>query len=349
MKLNWIFLFIIVIVCAGWGFNQKKANGYRQVKCSYIRSYNQIQILAGGKHFTTLIYNTTFHLPRNTVLTRPILYPVYSPSQIRMQRQFSLKMVKGESRDEPHQVGIFFGYGSNNEVNGNSFWAYHPEGDQTRVEQEAVTELKEKHGDVIVGTRNHWIGSNGSLVLIEDRTMKFSANKSQRAIDFTFDLKAPDQKVVFKDTKEGMFAIRVADWLAESSHGKPNPPLLEKHTGKYLNSEGDTTSQNVWGKRAKWVRLEGHHKGKTVGIIIMNHPSSVNYPTFWHARDYGLFAADPLGQSVFQKAQGVVPQLLNYTIPAGDSALFKFKMIIYEGHRTAAQINKDFQEYRSSK
>ena len=165
--------------------------------------------------------------------------------------------------------------------------------------------------------------------------MVFSGSETENVIDFTFSLKAVGEDVVFKDTKEGMFGIRVADWLSE-----------EKGTGMYLNSFGDTTEANVWGKSAKWVRLEGSKDAKKIGIVIMNHPVSVNYPTYWHARGYGLFAANPLGQSVYQEGRDVEnPESLNFVIPAGEAAIFKFKMIIYEGELSMEQIEAAFETY----
>ncbi len=288
---------------------------------------NQIHILADGEHFTSYISDPG--------LLKPVLYPVYSPSGIRVQRQYPLQTVEGESHDHPHHVGLFFTYGSDNEVNGNSYWNRHEP--PPRIRHMRVTQEEAGMGKATLGILADWVGGDDDVLLQEDRTMVFTGSESERAIDFTFNMKAQDEDVNFEDTKEGMFAIRVADWLSEE-HG----------TGMYLNSEGDTTSPNVWGKRAKWVRLEGEHEGTTVGIAILNHPSSVNYPTFWHARGYGLFSANPLGQSVFQETRGVEnPQPLNYTIAAGDSAQFKFKMIIYEGHRTGDQIEDAFQDYSS--
>lgn len=293
-----------------------------------IESYNQLHILADGEHFTSYLYDT--------LLKKPVFYPVFSPSGIRMQRQYPLKKVEGENHDHPHHVGLFFTYGSDGEVNGNSFWALQK--GKTRILHKGVTKKEVKPGMATLGTRADWIGQEGNVELVEERTMIFTGNDTERAIDFTFNLKAKDNDVLFGDTKEGMFAIRVSTWLNE-----------EKGNGTYLSSEGDTTSGNVWGKRAKWVRLEGTHNGKKTGIVIMNHPSSVNYPTYWHARGYGLFSANPLGQSVFQKTRGEEnPEPFNYTIDAGKSGLFKFKMIIYEGHRTADQIEEAFRKYSSN-
>ncbi len=328
MKNRTFFLFLLLAFslflwkCAPENQDTRQETGFQ-----ILESYQQVHILAGEKHFATYLYDTA--------LKKPVLWPVYSPSGIRVQRKYPLETVEGENHDHPHHVGVFFTYGSDEEVNGNSFWA--AQQGATRIKHTEITRLEASPGQATLGVRAHWTGKDGEPVLEEDRIMVFTAKDSERAIDFTFNMEALDEEVVFKDTKEGMFAIRVANWLTETDGN-----------AMYLNSGGDTTEANVWGKRAEWMRLEGTYEGKEVGIIIMNHPSSVNFPTFWHARGYGLFAANPLGQSVFQGTRGEEdPEPLNYTIPAGERALFRFKLIIYEGHRTAEEIQAWFEEYSS--
>ena len=132
-----------------------------------------------------------------------------------------------------------------------------------------------------------------------------------------------------------MFAIRLADWLREQGG-----------TGEYLNSESHKNEPNIWGRRAKWVRLEGQKDGNTIGVAIFHHPDSVNYPTFWMARGYGLFSANPLGQYEFETTTKVEnPKAFNLTLQPGESALFKFKLIVYDGHKTAQELEKEFQNY----
>ena len=102
----------------------------------------------------------------------------------------------------------------------------------------------------------------------------------------------------------------------------------------------------MWGKRARWVRLQGEKDGKTIGIAVFNHPMSVNYPTYWHARGYGLFAANPLGQLAFQKAHKLEnPRAFNLTLKPGESTFFKFRMVIYEGARTNEQLEQQFEHF----
>ncbi|EPR66949.1 hypothetical protein ADICYQ_4025 [Cyclobacterium qasimii M12-11B] len=187
-------------------------------------------------------------------------------------------------------------------------------------------------------TLSHWIGKDHKALLSETRKMEFSFIKDRYIFDFDIVLKALNLPVTFEDTKEGMFAVRVADWLAEKS----NQSEIQ-NTGEYLNAEGDRTEKNIWGKRSSWVRLEGENDGKRIGIAIYHHPESTNYPTFWHARGYGCFAANPIGQFDFQKGRHIEqPEKRTLTLQPGEEAKFKFRVTIYEGDRTFENFNKEF-------
>ena len=284
----------------------------------FVQDTNKIDILVGGNLFTTYRYGSE--------LTKPILYPVKSPSGIVLTRGFPFEKIPGESNDHPHHTGIFFTY---DKVNHDGFWNNTTSPPQIKH----IKTTKMENGQL--STISHWVGKSGKQLLEEKRDMVFSAEANQYAIDFNIALTAQDEKIVFGDTKEGMFAIRVADWLRE-----------DKGTGKYLDSDGNIGEPNIWGKKATWVRLEGQKDGKTIGIAIFNHPASANYPTYWMARGYGLFSANPLGQLDFLKGTNVEnPQPLNFTLYPGQSALFKFRMIIYEGQKSAEQLEREFQSF----
>jgi hypothetical protein len=204
----------------------------------------------------------------------------------------------------------------------------------------------------------HWIDNNGSIALEEKRNMIFLVTEyeNEYAIDFSIDLTAKDAKVVFDDIEEGMFAIRVSDYLRQGrtklslESGQPLPKESIAGTGFYFSSNGDETAKNIWGKRARWVALQGIRQKKVVGVAILNHPVSINYPTWWHVRDYGLFSANPLGQGDFQRQRPrqyrknkVIP--LRLTLEPGETVHFRFLVIIYEGIRTKEQIEKRFTEF----
>jgi hypothetical protein len=204
----------------------------------------------------------------------------------------------------------------------------------------------------------HWIDNKGRVVLEEKRSMIFLAaeHENEYAIDFSMDLTAKDTKVVFDDTEEGMFAIRVSDYLRQGraelnpKSGQPLPKESIAGTGRYFSSNGDETAKNIWGKRARWVALQGIRQEKVVGVAILNHPSSINYPTYWHVRDYGLFSANPLGQGDFQRQRPrqyrknkVIP--LRLTLEPGETAHFRFLVIIYEGIKMKEQIEERFRKF----
>ena len=289
---------------------------------TFVQKENQIDVMFNGQHVTTYLFAPN--------LTKPILYPVRSPSGVVMTRSYPFLEVEGENTDHPHHTGLFFTY---DEVNEDGFWNNTTSPPQIRHVK--VAQIIDGGGEGTLSVVLHWIGKSGKTLLEENRTMVFYPGKDQYAIDFTITLTAKDTTVVFHDTKEGMFAIRVAHWLKEDGG-----------TGRYLSSNGDETEKHIWGRRAQWVRLEGEKEGHRMGIAILNHPQSTNYPIFWHARGYGLFAANPLGQFVFQKSHQVEnPREFKLTLHPGESVVFGFRMIIYEGERTKQQLDNEFEFY----
>jgi hypothetical protein len=150
-----------------------------------------------------------------------------------------------------------------------------------------------------------------------------------------------------------MFGIRVARQLELPSKenvtltdAKGNPTTVKAMpntgvTGNYLSSEG-VTGDAVWGTRAKWMDLNGNIGDEKISLVIFDHPKNQNYPTFWHARGYGLFAANPLGVKDFTKGK----EELNLSLPAGKSLTFRFRLIVNSGsYLTTAEINALADEF----
>jgi len=312
-------------------------------KVELVKGKNKIDVMVGGKHFTSYIYGTEH--------TKPMLVPLLTPSGIEVTRRNPLVQLKGGSDDHQHHVGIFFAVDN---VNGTKFW--NNAAPPPQIKHINTTEVAGGAGKAKLSTEMHWIDSGGNILLEENRTMVFLAgeNEDEYAIDFSIDLTAKQTEVVFEDIEEGVFAIRVADCLREGNSNlilKPGRPLPKESisgTGRYFSSNGDETAKNIWGKRARWVALQGIRKGKVVGVAILNHPASINYPTYWHVRKYGLFSANPLGQGDFQrqsKYKKNLVQPLRLTLKQGQTVHFRFLVIVYEGIRTAGQVEKRFREF----
>lgn len=320
---------IYQILIVSFGIIQFGCNNGNKVQ--FVEKENQIDVVIGDKLITSYLIGND--------LLKPCLYPVISPSGATVTRAFPFEKIDGESSDHPHHTGVYFTYGSKGEVNGDSFWNIHPVPPQ--IKHIKIVKKEEEKNEGEITTISHWMNHNNKPILEEKRTMEIEVAENEYRFDFTFELTAIDTAVTFEDTKEGMFAIRVADWLTENGKG-----TLYKSTGNFLNAEGETMEKGVWGKRSAWVRLEGEKDGKKTGIAIYHHPKSVNFPTYWHARGYGCFAANPIGQYDYQKGRGIEnPEKRTLSIEKGKTALFKFRMTIYEGSRTKQDFDKEFKQY----
>jgi hypothetical protein len=109
-----------------------------------------------------------------------------------------------------------------------------------------------------------------------------------------------------------------------------------------INSQGGEGEKQIWGKPADWVDYSGTISGQKVGIAVFDSPRSFRHPTTWHARGYGLFAANPFGLREFTRD----PQKdASWTIPAGKSLIFRYRVLIHEGEFGPEQISAAYRQY----
>jgi len=305
-------------------------------KVEFVDGKNRIDVRIGGKLFTSYLHTPDPSRPMaapGIIQAKPVLHPVLSPSGVVLTRGYPFENVAGEAKDHPHHQGIFFTMDDAGSLE-NKFWG-NSQDPLPAIRHVKVLQLKGGDGKGTIATVSNWIDKGGKTILEENREMVFLVlDKDAYAIDFTFYLKAVNGDVPFTDTKEGMFCTRVAQWLTEEA------------TGRYLNSNGEQLEKGVWGKRANWVRLQGEKDGKSHGIAILSHPKGVNSPTYWHARGYGCFSVNPLGQLDFQKTLKVPdPKPFNLRIKAGDRALFKYRMILYDGEMNQEKLEAAYQAF----
>jgi Methane oxygenase PmoA len=279
---------------------------------------DKIDIDLDGKPFTT------FH--SGAAEGKPYLAPVRSASGKIVTRRFPTEMTEGESRDHLHHRGLWFSY---DDVNGVKFWENDPSYKDPRTGRIVAAKAEWKPASKTLEAVFDWNDHGGKTVLVEHRMMAFRATSTLRIIDFDITLTAPE-KVVFGDTKEGAFAIRLADTLTEKSG-----------SAKMVNAEGKEGMANVWGKRSSWVDYSGSIDGEKLGVAIFDHPSNPGYPERWHARDYGLFALNPWGQHAFDPATPEAHTMLD----AGASLRFRWRVVIHEGDTASAQIGELYKEF----
>jgi len=305
-------------------------------------SEKKVDVMVDGKLFTT------YQWPDN--VCKPVLYPILTSAGTEITRGFPIKPREGERADHPHQIGMWLTYGN---VDGFDFWGNGSKGLGTRnanggvIKHIKVDKIVDGTSEGILATTESWVDTTGKELLSEQTEFHFSAKGTTRIIDRITTLTATGNTVNFTDTKEGMFGVRVARQLELPSKedvtltdAQGNPALVkamtnEGVTGNYRSSEG-VTGEDVWSTRAKWMDLYGNIGDEKVSLVICDHPGNQSYPTYWHARGYGLFAANPLGAKDFTQGK----ETLSFSIPAGKSATFRYRVIVNSGtHLTDAEIN----------
>lgn len=344
MKYNALIL-IIVMSSSTVLFGQKKNKEAIELKVS--DSEKKVDVMVDGKLFTSYIY------PEN--IMKPVLWPVMSPAGNMLTRSFPMINKEGDRTDHPHHVGIWLNYG---DVNGLDFWnnseAISPEKKDGygTIYHQSIEKAKSGKGSALLATKSLWKSPDNDTMLEEETSFDFSATENIRIIDRTTQLTAVIDEVKFTDNKEGMFAIRVSRELELPSY-KPTS-LVDSHgvvtrvekmdntyvKGNYRSAEG-IEGKEVWGTRCRWMKLASEIKGEPVSLVIIGHPSNVGYPTYWHARDYGLFAANTLGQKIFSDGKNE----LNFSLKKGETATFKYRLVVAAEDLTDKQINKLADEY----
>lgn len=280
-----------------------------------------VNVTIDGKPFTTFHYGDHDG--------KPFLAPLYSASGKIVTRGYPMWMLPGESRDHLHHRGLWFTY---DDVNGIKFWENDPTYTKGRIGRVAVREAKWKDGTGkgpgTLSAVMEWRDPDGKVLLVENRDMTFYSDATLRMIDFHITLTAATD-VTFGDTKEGAFAIRLAE------------PFTERKGGKMVNSNGQTGMANVWGKRAAWVDYTAEVGGERLGVAIFDHPKNPNAPTYWHARDYGLFALDPFGQNAFdQNAEERKTKL-----PQGQKMTFRWRVVIHPGDAESGHVADLYKQF----
>jgi hypothetical protein len=271
--------------------------------------------------------------------TKPILYPVIGPTGVGMTRNYPMREdVDNEALDHPHQKSLWF---THDDVNGVHFWLEYPR-KGSDLKPGRIVQKKIEIDANRIRTEDDWLAPEGDPVCSDTRLLAFGVTPSGRYIDFAITLCASHGDVVFGDTKEGAMGIRTHPLLRLQADEKRG-----NHTakGNCVNSEG-TEGKAIWGQRAKWVDYWAPIEGETVGIAIFDHPSNPRHPTWWHARYYGLVAANPFGIHDFEKEK---PEGAgDMKIPAGDSVTFRYRFLFHRGDVREANIAGEYESFAAA-
>lgn len=275
-----------------------------------------VEVLLDGQLFTRYLTESD---------PKPICYPIIGPTGRPITRHFPMQQVAGEPQDHPHHRSLWF---TQDEVNGTNFWAEGP-GMGRQVHRKFETLAS---GPVfgLIRARTDWVKPDGTKVMEDTRELRVYHVANGRLFDFEVILRATEGPVEFGDTKEGTFGIRLTPSLQLAGGG-----------GHIENARGQKDGE-AWGKQAEWCDYYGPVAGETVGVAILNHPTSFRFPTYWHVRDYGLFAANPFGIRDFT---GDPSGRGRYFLPQGETISFRYRIFLHHGDTAAARIADVYAAY----
>ncbi|MGH2624213.1 MAG: PmoA family protein [Sphingobacterium sp.] len=348
MNYRQINILALIVILNITGFKSEK-NGFAITEN---KADKRVDITIDGQPFTSYIYPES--------LMKPVLYPLRTSKNTLITRGWPFDPRPGERVDHPHHVGLWFNYG---DVNGLDFWnnstaiPAEKKNEYGTIVHASVNKMEATSDHALLDVTKYWQKPDGTNILKEDTRYLFSINGEMRTIELTTKLTALKENVSFKDNKEGLLGIRLARELEHPSNEPvnftdANGNITEvakldnsKTTGKYRSSEG-IEGDDVWGTRGKWVNLTGKIDNESISLVIIDHPDNIGYPTYWHARGYGLFAANPLGQNAMSGGK----ETLNFSLQAGKSIIFKYKILINSGsHLTDKEVNAIAETFAKEK
>jgi len=300
----------------------------------------KVSIQINGKPFTD------FYVAGEMV-TKPYLWPLRAATGTRVTRNWPMEVTDDEKNvklDHQHQRGLWFAHDN---VNGIDFWNNEAKPiPPTSPNQYKSPKLGRitlvKMGPIRSGDENgtleatfDWKDLQGHKLLTETRVMTFYADKDDRRFDVDITLTAAGEPVKFGDGKDGAFGIRMRPILQEDTG-----------TGHITNADGMKGEKELWGKPSNWCDYSGEINGEKVGIAILDNPENMRHPVRWHARAYGLFAANPFGLSVFTNDKS---QDGSITIKPGESLRYRYRVIIHPGTVDDAHIEDAYRSYSVGK
>lgn len=353
-----------------------------QVKVAYPNENSAVPLISLHKisddEINVFINGEFYASYRSNYKGTPIVWPICAPNHALVTRawpmiadvdinaendplmkeiyQNAIISERGGVQDHPHHRSLWFNHGN---VLRGDFWG----GTPSVIRQSKLLSAECDGKTAIIETENEWYNDKlGRNICRDIRKLTFGQltikNTTVRYLDFDIEIIALEDGVIFGDTKEGSFGIRVPSSMAMTTK-KLNP----NWGGSILNDAGET-GNDAWGKRSLWVNYSGpveqyltgvqlqqeFQKGDSnefpltrAGIAVLSGPNSLGLPAWRHVRDYGLFASNPFGQQDFepQNPNANGERILN----KGQVMNFSFRVLFHNDNLTPEELNQAYRDY----
>lgn len=269
-----------------------------------------------GKPVTIYHFGDRSPLP---IPSKPFFYPL-NLDGVCLTRKVAARSEPEPKIDHPHHRSLWVAHG---DLNGVNIW---DDGEGHGFQRHVA--FGSRYGGPVCGGFTEtvrWETKDGKPVIEDERSFRLWRSASGEVLlDLAVTFHAAHGPVKFGDTKEGgICALRVRE------------PLQGDRTGLMTHATGAVTEPEIWGHRSPWIDYSGELDGRKTGIAVFDHPKSFRYPTHWHARDYGLFTANPFAWHDYQTGWS---QDGSYTIEAGKRLPFRYRVLLHEGDGAQANV-----------
>ncbi|MCS7025518.1 MAG: PmoA family protein [Bryobacteraceae bacterium] len=282
----------------------------------------RVDVLAGGERITAWHY---------AAWDKPFLHPLCTASGKLVSRGFPLNPQPGESQDHPWHRGIWWGHG---DINGHDFWRELEPSKTGLLTLQGKPHLREVSAMLEARFELRPPGRSKPIGLLE-QLYAFQKLPRQVWIFATITVLANQgSDLTFGDTDDGGFAFRL------------NDSFRQDRGARLINSEGLETTEKIWGKSARWICYSAKVDGEPTSVVMFDHPSNLRHPTGWHARGYGLAAANPFAISSFAREQS---RRGAFTVKSGEQLRLRYAVGITTGAWETKDIEGWYERYASSR
>lgn len=267
---------------------------------------------------------------------KPCFYPILDGDGTSYTRDYPFKRNPIEEIDHDWHRGVWFAHGL---VNGHDFWRELPEKKTGLIVHDAILETRDG-AKGILRARSRWVAANSKVICTDETTVCVQRSAAGTFLDYEVTLHASEGPVILGDTEEGSMALRVNESI-RVTHGKGKS--TRPGTGHLVITSGESDLK-AWGKRSPWSDYSGTlPDGRTIGIALFDHPSNPRHPTWWHARPYGLLAANPFGKHDFEKLAD--EHAGDIQIPAGGQLTLRYRLYFHRGDEKTAHVADTYRNY----
>ena len=264
----------------------------RDAKFSFEKKSDRLTVKLNGHEFATYLHD-------HKELTRPAWIHVYSPSGVRVTRNFPPRSPEDDGAGDHKFMhpGIWISFGH---LDGEDYWRLTSRTRHVEFAKEPFV----SPGRAGFTVRNEYLRRDGKSVVCEEVT-KYTLLATDEGVAMLVDasFKADEHDFYFGDQEESGLAFRMESKLK-----------VRNGTGTILNSRGDRNGAAAWGKEADWVDFSGTAGGRRVGLFVV--PAPDNARRCWmHTRDYGLVAVNPFPKQPKERREPYVKTVVKKGIP----------------------------------